>query len=103
MSNLIISNEAKIKYLDNLMGRMFKILPLYEEKNNEIPMIYINAQMIDVASANNLFNGILIDLIIKLNTLCGIQEDHSFVRKTVFECTNIITRIKKELVEDVVS
>jgi hypothetical protein len=54
----------------------------------------------DINSANNLFEGILIDLIIKLNILISNNIDHNIVRKTVFECIESINRIKKELVKD---
>lgn len=100
MNNINISNKEKIIYLDNFISCIYKILPLFEENNNVAPHVYIKTQILGAHSANNLFGGILIDLIVKLNILTSDDIDHNIVRKIVFECIGIIDKIKKELILD---
>jgi hypothetical protein len=97
MSALIIDDKTKIIYLDKLVGNIFKILPLYEEVDSNVYKIYIGGLLIDINSANSLFDGILIDLIIKINTLFENNFEHKQMRKIVLECTNLVKKIRREL------
>jgi len=96
MNNLVISTDSKILYLDKLKNRVFKILPLFEESENEIiHNIYLEALIIDVNSANELFDWVLIDVIVLLNSLHGKELKHKQVKKTILECVNMIDKIKE--------
>lgn len=103
MASPIYSNESKIAYCKKLTGKVFKILWLAEENNNIIPSIYLHALIIDVNSANYMFDNIFIDLSVKLNSLymaSNQQMSHDDIRARVLECTNMVSRIGKELSGD---
>lgn len=100
MPLLKIKNSAKLIYLNNLTGKIFKILPLSEENNNTLPKIYIDGLMLDLDSANDLFEGILIELIIKVNSLRTPLLSHDIIRKIVFECTGLVDKIKEGVDSD---
>lgn len=99
MPTLIIDNNAKILYLDKLVGNIFKILPLFEEVNTDIYKLYLGGLLIDINSANSLFDGILIDIIVKINALFENDFEHKQIRKIVLESTNLVNKIKKELID----
>lgn len=103
MASPIYSNESKIAYCKRLTGKVFKILWLAEENNNVVPSVYLYALIIDVNSANFMFDNIFIDLSVKLNSLyMAINQPmpHSEIRARVLECTNMVSRIGKELSGD---
>jgi len=97
MGTIVLSVIAKIAYLDGLVGRIYKILPLYEELG-EVPInIYIGALLIDVNSANELFDGKLVDVLVKLNSIYEKECTHKHIKKTTFECTNMVQKMKDVL------
>jgi len=100
MPILMIDNKTKILYLNNLVGKVYKILPLYENETDEMLKVYLGGLLIDINSANVLFNGILIDLIIKIHSIYVNDFDHKQVRKIVLECTNLVKKIRGELESD---
>ena len=89
-----ITNNEKIIYIDNLVNRVYKILPLYE-KDNKIPKLYIQRLLSDIKSADNLFEGILIHIIVQINVL--LLEDMSFaeIKSLIFNCINLVKKIKE--------
>jgi len=100
MSSLIYSNEAKMVYAQKLIGKVMKTLYLAEEDNNIVPAVYLHALIIDVNSANNMFDNIFIDISVKLNALYMLSNQaipHSEIRSRVLECANMVDRIRKEL------
>lgn len=97
MPILVIDTKTKILYLNSLIGKVYKILPLYENETNEIFKIYLGGLLIDINSANVLFDGILIDLIVKIHSIYVNDFDHKQVRKIVLECTNLVKKIRGEL------
>jgi len=97
VSNMI--NKEKDIFLTHLIDRVFKILPLSEQDNN-IAKTYVQRLMIDIKSANSLFDGILIDLIIKINSITENDLSHIQIRRIVFECINVINKIKEEIEND---
>jgi hypothetical protein len=103
MASLIYSNDAKIAYCVRLYRQIHKILFLSEENNNIVPSINLHALIIDVNSANNMFDNIFIDVSVKLNTLYMLSSQtltHSEIRSRVLECANMVDRIRKELSSD---
>ncbi|WP_297419551.1 hypothetical protein [Clostridium sp.] len=90
------TNNEKIIYLNGLIGRVYKILPLYEDMNEAL-IIYIDSLLLNISSANYLFDDSLIELIIKINELKINKIEHKILRKSVFECINMI----KQKIEDV--
>lgn len=95
-----LSNEAKKQYLVGLIGKMLKILHLIEEEKNTgfSPDLFIEGQLFELNSANELFNGALVNVIIKLNGIKEKYQTMSFeaVKKQIFEIKRIINyQIKK--------
>lgn len=99
MPHFIIDNKTKILYLELLIKKIFKILPLFEECPDNI-FVYLGGLIIDICSANNLFDGILIETIVKLNSLKINKLSHKEVRKIVLETTNIVDKIRKDLINN---
>ena len=99
MGTIVLSTISKIAYLDGLIGRIYKILPLFEELG-ELPIqVYIGALMIDVNSANELFDGKLVDVLVKLNSIHEKETTHKQIKKTTFECTNMVQKMKDVLLD----
>lgn len=93
----ITNSKDKYIYINHLVDRIYKILPLSEENKNKIPKIYVKRLIDDVISANELFNGTLINLIIKLNILLIKESTHFEIKSIVFECINLCKKIIHEL------
>lgn len=95
-----INNNSKIIYLENLISRIYKILPLTEEnQNKEIPRIYIDRLVNEMIAANNVFNEILIDLIIKVYSINN-KLTHQEIKSIVFNCISICNKLKEKLYEE---
>lgn len=92
MSFVKISKEEKILYLTRLIGKVLKILHLVEEKQHDYK-IYLGGLIIDIHSANDLFDNQLIDVLIKLNSIYINDFEHKQIRKIVLECKNNINFI----------
>jgi hypothetical protein len=100
MFNLNCSKKSKLIYIDELINKIFKILGLFEDNDNIIPIIYLNGLIMNINSANELFDGELINLIIKLNILITNKLNHKELRKIIFECINEeIPKIKNKINE----
>lgn len=90
---LTITNKEKIIYLENLKGKIFKLLPLSEENNNIVPIIYLSGLLMNINSSNQMFNGILIDLLIQLNEITFVNSNHKQIRKIVLESLNMVSQL----------
>jgi hypothetical protein len=100
-----ISKKEKIIYLNGLVNRIFKILPLYEEDNNILPQKYVERLTNDIYSANQLFEGMLIELLIKIYSIYETPNEplsHSELKSLVFDCINLCQKITKDLEGDVI-
>lgn len=99
--NMLLSNDAKKQYLKQLLGKMFKILHLIEEEKETgfSPRDFISGQLFEVNSANELFEGKLVGIIVKLNGIYDNYANMSFdsIKRQIFEIKNIIIYINKEL------
>jgi len=104
---LTIDNKAKVIYLDRLIKRIYKILPLTEENIYEMVFIYLDALIIDINSANDLFDYCLIDILVRINSLKEVKyenvlirgtDQHSQVKRTVLGCKEIIDHLKEGLI-----
>ena len=100
-SQFTLSREAKYKYLDSLVGRTHKILHLIEEEEETgySPLPFLCSQIIEINTANILFNGELVDVIIKLNVIYNNYRTMSFneCKRQIHEITKIIKSMKKGL------
>jgi hypothetical protein len=93
----IINNYEKVVYLNHLVGRIYKILPLSEDNNNNIPQLYIERLLDDIISANSLFDGLLILIVTQLNILNINVLSHKKTKSIVFDCINTCKKIIKEI------
>lgn len=93
-NKLILSVDGKRKYLEKLIGKMIKILHLIEEEptTHNSPSAFIYGQLIELNSANQLFDNELVELIIKLNVVYDTYSTVSFAdtKKQIFEIKNKI-------------
>ena len=100
-NKLILSAEAKKKYLERLIGKMIKILHLVEERKDTgiNPSDFIYGQLIELNSANQLFNNELIEIIVKLNIIYNGYDELEFkeIKKQIFEIKNKINYLLKSL------
>lgn len=100
-NRLILSVEGKKKYLDKLIGKMIKILHLIEEESatGNSPQPFIFGQLLELNSANQLFENELIEIIVKLNIIHNDYATVPFreIRKQVFEIKNKINYLKSTL------
>jgi len=100
-NKLILSVDGKRKYLEKLIGKIIKILHMIEERNKTgiEPEDFIYGQMIELASANQLFDNELIEIIVKLNVVYGGYKEMDFkaVKKQIFEIKNKINYLLSEL------
>ena len=66
-NRIIISDAAKKKFLEKLIGKMIKILHLVEEREETgiDPRDFIYGQLVELNSANQLFDNELVEIIVK--------------------------------------
>ncbi len=102
-NKIVISKEAKRKFLEKLIGKMIKILHLIEEEKDTgcDPSNFIYGQLIEVNSANVLFDNELIDIVVKLYAVYTGYKTVEFkeIKKQIFEIKNkinyLISQIEK--------
>lgn len=101
-NKLVLPIEAKKDYLQKLSKRCVKILYLIEDEGKGINKgaadDYIVGQLFEVNSANILFEGALIDVIVKLNGIRDYpNQSYSLIRKQIFETKGIIDHLLQSL------
>ena len=96
-----ISDKSKKEYLNTIIGKTYKILHLIEEEKSTgfSPKPFITTFLFEINAANDLFDGKLVQIIIKLK---GIKESYkeipfSDVKKQIFEIKRIVNHLLKEL------
>jgi hypothetical protein len=94
-----ISNYDKEKeiYLSHLIGKIMKILYLYEDYESIVPQVYTEGLMINIDSANKMFDGVLIEILVKLNEINFKTMEHKDIRKRVLESTNMADKLLKKV------
>lgn len=105
---MIDDKEMTIKYLNISVNGIFKILPLYEEKNIGIDT-YIDSLLFTLYHLNK---AILLDFsheyITVLATLEGVKveitkedSNHGVLKREIFKCINIVKNMVSKLEEGV--
>ena len=91
-----VNKENFYSYLITLKNKIYKLLPLREEKLEWRK--YLETILIEISGLNKLFNN-TVNLISLLSKLEGLVDLEEFVlyRKTIFECLNIVENISREL------
>lgn len=102
--SVVLSNVAKKKYLTSLMGKIYKALHIIEEepKTGYSPAPFIYSQILSVNAANSLFDGGLVEIIIKLRIIYDNYGSIKFseCKKQIFEIAKIINNRLSELEEE---
>lgn len=96
-----VSGDAKREYLSSLIGKMHKILHLFEERpvTGFSPEHFIWSQLWEINTANSLFDGKLMQIIVKVKGLhdnCDTIE-YKEVKKQIFEIDKIIKSMLRNL------
>lgn len=96
-----LSDKSKKEYLNAIIGKTYKILHLIEEEKTTgySPKPFITTFLFEINAANDLFDGKLVQIIIKLK---GIKEGYkeisfSDIKKQIFEIKRIVNHLLKEL------
>ncbi len=96
-----LSNKSKTEYLNAIIGKTYKILHLIEEEKTTgySPKPFITTFLFEVNAANDLFDGKLIQIIIKLKGIREAYKDMPFgdIKKQIFEIKRIVNHLLKEL------
>lgn len=100
-SNFSLSNAAKREYLNTVISKAYKILHLVEEEKTTgfSPKPFITGFLFELNAANDLYDGKLVSIIIKVK---GIREGYkdmpfSEIKKQIFEIKRMVNRFLKEL------
>ena len=100
-SKFELSKTAKREYLNTIINKTYKILHLIEEEKDTgySPKPYITGFLFELNAANDLYDGKLVSVIIKLK---GVREEYkdlpfSKVKKQIFEIKKIINHLLKDL------
>lgn len=101
---MIINDEKLVVYLNSLVNNVFKILPLYEEKNIGI-VAYVESLYGEVSNLDEVIevkhSSEYISLLASLKTIRNeVEEDDSkksTVKREVFKCINIIKNMVGKL------
>ena len=96
-----LSNKSKKEYLNAMIGKTYKVLHLIEEERTTgySPKPFITTFLFEINAANDLFDGKLVQIIIKLKGIREGYRDMSFgdIKKQIFEIKRIINHLLKEL------
>lgn len=97
ITGLSLTKEAKKEYLVSLIGKVYKILHLFEERKTTgfSPELFLYGQLWEINAANGLFDGKLVPIIVKIKGIYDEVETISCkaVKKQVFEMERIIKSI----------
>lgn len=103
MSNLEFKSNLFSNYSSALIDRVYKILPLFEEKNDGL-FAYVQSLIYELEGLYWVVDGVRDnpDYLTLLATLESISDDavfcdmenHSVVKREVFKCLEVIKKIK---------
>lgn len=89
---IILSYDEKIKCLEEIISKLKKIIYVYEKSldpnNNYNYKVFCGGIAIYVSSANILFNGELVNIIININAILTNDFSKTQLKKIVFETIN---------------
>jgi hypothetical protein len=100
----MITKKLTKSYLKTLVDRVFKILPMYEEKNETL-FTYIQSLLYELGGFQELVDGIekQSDFVSLLATLEALSTDSVFfdaeashMKRETFKCINLIKRIEEK-------
>ena len=99
----IVDDKAIGKYLDSAVDKIFKILPLYEEKNETLDE-YIESLILELRGFVSEYGNVgVTDYISVISTLEGIRDmasdrgNQPKIKREVFKCIEIIKKVRNML------
>ena len=94
-----LSLDEKIKCLEEILGKLKKILYVYEKtqepESNYNYKIFCGGILIYISSSNILFNGELVGLVVNMNSILTNDFDKTQLKRVVFESINQAKHILK--------
>lgn len=100
----MFSAEQKESYVDRLIGKLWKMLPVREESENSFNLYYESLLRELVTARETVFEESIffIDLIIKLKSIENLdfnenKTNHRKFKRGMRECIDIVCKIKGEL------
>lgn len=92
--NLKLSEKEKLFCLKDINKKLIRCLYVYEQEQENLEDYdyknYLESIILYVHSSNQLFDGILMNVIINLNTLKENDFNKEQFKKIIFECKNYI-------------
>lgn len=98
--NIEISTNLLLNYYDSLISNFYKILPISEESTNDQYKKYISNFIMEVCGGYYLFDesAYFLKLLNNLEYLLQIDNiEHKQIKSSVFNCINIIKKVKEEI------
>lgn len=99
----IVDDRAIGRYLDSAVDKIFKILPLYEEKNETLDE-YIESLILELRGFVSEYGNVgVTDYISVISTLEGIRNmakdrgNQPKIKREVFKCIEIIKKVRNML------
>ena len=95
-----IPNKNLSQYFNYLVGKTFKILPLYEEDSSTLPS-YLKSYQRELIGNSKLFDELsgepkFVTLLATIEYLASCDYDHNVCKSEVLKCTNIINDINRK-------
>ena len=88
------SQESIDKNIQRLTNQLWKLIPMYENKEDWIKQL--NTVTLEIAGLNEIFMGPqFLQLLSKLEGLRVIDTNFDFYRKTVFESISLLQEINR--------
>lgn len=91
---LNLSEEEKIFCLKDINKKIIRCLYVYEQEEKGIKnydyKTYLESVMLYIHSSNQLFDGILMNIVVNLNILKENNFNKEKFKKIIFECKNYI-------------
>lgn len=92
--NLKLSEKEKLFCLKDINKKLIRCLYVYEQEQENLEDYdyknYLESIILYVHSSNQLFDGILMNVIINLNTLKENDFNKEQFKKIIFECKNYV-------------
>jgi hypothetical protein len=90
-----LENIKVVEYLDRLIGRVFKIIPMNEEDCDTLD-VYVDSLAREVFGNSSIFLGD--ELLTIVGTLKGLNfKNHKELKRDIFKTIDLITKAKERV------
>ena len=103
VKNGAISQELFDAYLESLVGKFFKIMPM-NEKNDDTLKVYLESFKVDLLGKKSLIialnnNAYFLDLISSVQYLIDNDVDVNTCNREVKKCIGIVKKLRAKLIQ----